>query len=228
MSRTTRYELTGKIYRHAVAALVAAVCGQKLLCEPYSEPIKDAAKDVVDAFEAGRLVYKDGRWRVHKKFDDAIAALVGAVGCQKVPRGPYHEQVYRAAMKFVQAYKAGQAVASCRITDLKEYKAEVKRRRQIGTTIDPTTAETIFWFADMNDPYDILDEEYHEGQWGREQFARNPGGPWVDFDDLPDVTREALWQRDGHKLVFPYGLDGDYDVINKPPCRPKHSARRPK
>lgn len=85
MSRTTRYELIDEIYRHAVAALVGAVCGQKLLCELYSEPIKDAAWNVVGAFEAGRLVYKNGRWRADKKIDDAITALVGAIGCQKVP-----------------------------------------------------------------------------------------------------------------------------------------------
>jgi len=128
-------------------------------------------------------------------------------------RGPYSE--------------AGQEMHNCRMTAFDEYKAEVERRRQIGLTIDPATAETMFWYADMNDPYDILDEEYHEGQYGRERFARNPGGVWVDFNDLPEATHEALWQRDGHKLVYPYGLDDDCDRINKPPCRTKHSAKWP-
>ena len=59
----------------------------------------------------------------------------------------------------------------------------------------------------MNDPYDILDERYHEGQSGREYFARNLGGEWVLFEDLPEATRKALWERDGRKLVFPCGLD---------------------
>jgi hypothetical protein len=68
--------------------------------------------------------------------------------------------------------------------DLKEYKIELERLRQIGTTIDPATAETAFFYADMNDPYGILDEKYHEGQSGREYFARNPGDGWVHFHDL--------------------------------------------
>jgi hypothetical protein len=101
--------------------------------------------------------------------------------------------------------------------DLKEYKIELEHRRQVGLTIDPATAETTFWWADMNDPYHILDEKYHEGQSGREYFARNPGGVWVDFNDLPEATRKALWQRDGHKLMFPYGLNPGDDIINKPP-----------
>ena len=68
----------------------------------------------------------------------------------------------------------------------------------------------------MNDPYDILDERYHEGQSGREYFARNLGGEWVLFEDLPEATRKALWERDGRKLVFPCGLDHGDDIVNKP------------
>jgi len=227
MRQQTRHELVEKIYKHAVAALVVAVGSEKLPGEPYSEPIKEAAWNLVKAFQAGQAVYKDNHWLVHKNVDDTIKALVYALVGRNVPRGPYSEHVYKAAAKFVHAYRAGQEMENCRITDFDEYKAEVERRRQIGLTIDPATAETMFWFADMNDPYDILDEEYHEGQYGRERFARNPGGVWVDFNDLPEATHKALWRRDGHKLVFPYGLGGDYDVINKPPCRTKHSAKRP-
>jgi hypothetical protein len=101
----------------------------------------------------------------------------------------------------------------------KEYKIELEGRRQIGLTIDPATAETTFWWADMNDPYDILDERHHEGQSGREYFARNPGGEWVHFEDLPEATHKALWQRDRRKLVFPSGLHPGDDIINKPPVR---------
>lgn len=99
-----------------------------------------------------------------------------------------------------------------------EYKAELERRRQIGLTIDPATAETMFWWADVCDPYCILDEQHHAGCVGRERFARNAGGEWVDFNDLPDATRKSLWERDGRKLVFPYGLHPDDDVINRPPA----------
>ena len=41
------------------------------------------------------------------------------------------------------------AVYNYRLTDIDEYKAEVERRRQIGLTIDPATAETTFWWADL-------------------------------------------------------------------------------
>jgi hypothetical protein len=105
----------------------------------------------------------------------------------------------------------------CRITELKEYDAEIERRREIGKTIDPATAETIFWYADINDPYDILDERYFGRISGREYFARSPGGEWVRFEDLPEATHEALWERDNRKLVFPYGLRGTEPIINRPP-----------
>ena len=101
---------------------------------------------------------------------------------------------------------------------LREYNAELERRRQIGLTIDPATAETTFWWADDLDPYHILDEHHHAGCIGRERFARNPGGEWVHFGDLPEATCKALWKRDGRKLVFPYGLHPDDDVVNCPPA----------
>jgi hypothetical protein len=60
------------------------------------------------------------------------------------------------------------------VADLEKYRIEIERRRQIGSTIDPAMAETAFFWTDMNDPYDVLDERHHEGQSGREYFARNP------------------------------------------------------
>ena len=161
---------------------------------------------------------------VNKNQDDAIAELVDAVVGREVPRAPYGELVYKAALKLVDACKALDAVYHYRLTDIDEYEAEVERRRQIGLTIDPDTAETTFWWADISDPYCILDrEKYHEGCVGREQFARNPGASnndWVDFHDLPDATRTALWERDQRKLVFPYGLHPDDDIINTPTNSP--------
>ena len=101
--------------------------------------------------------------------------------------------------------------------DLEEYRIEIERLRQIELTIDRATAETMFWWADMNDPYDILDERYHEGRSGREYFARNLGGEWVLFEDLPEATGKAVWERDKRKLVFPYGLHPGDDIMNKTP-----------
>jgi hypothetical protein len=83
-----------------------------------------------------------------------------------------------------------------------QWRIEIKRRRQIGLTIDPATAETAVYWAGMNGPYDILDERYHEEQSGREYFARNPDGEWILFEDLPKATQKALWERDGRKPGF--------------------------
>jgi hypothetical protein len=157
---------------------------------------------------------------VNKNQDDAIAELVDAVVGQEAPRGPYGELVYKAAWSLVKVFKAADAVYNYRLTDIEEYDTEVERRRQIGLTIDPATAETTFWWADIFDPYHILDPKHHGGQVGRERFARNPGesNDWVNFHDLPEATRNALWERDERKLVFPYGLNPDDDVINYPPA----------
>jgi hypothetical protein len=110
--------------------------------------------------------------------DDAITALVEALVGENVAGGPYSDDVYKAVAKFVYAYRAGQEMQNFGITDLDEYEAERERCRQIGLTIDPATAETMFWYADVSDPYDILDEMYHEDCVGRVRAARNPGGHW--------------------------------------------------
>jgi len=41
---------------------------------------------------------------VVKKFDDAIRSLVEAIAGQKVPRGPYSDQVYEAARNVAKGY----------------------------------------------------------------------------------------------------------------------------
>jgi hypothetical protein len=111
-------------------------------------------------------------------------------------------QVYEAARNVAEAYQAGLAKAFYfyTLTDIAEYEAELDRHRQIGLTIDPATAETTIWWADGNDPYRILDVEYHgSDEMRREYFARNPGAgddEWVHFHHLPIATRKALWERD--------------------------------
>ena len=92
-----------------------------------------------------------------------------------MPRGPYSDHVYEAARNVAETYEDAAASYYYRLTDIDEYEAELERRRQIGLTIDPATAETMFWYADVNDPYDILDEKYHGNVMVYEYFARNPG-----------------------------------------------------
>jgi hypothetical protein len=81
-------------------------------------------------------------------------------------------------------------------------------RKEAGLKIDPETAEVEWIYAHTLDPYGVypeLPEEYQ--QVGREYFARSPGSDvWVEFGDLPEATRDALWKKHKSKLAFPAGL----------------------
>jgi hypothetical protein len=49
-----------------------------------------------------------------------------------------------------------------------------------------------------------LEERHHPIRSGaRDSFARNPGGEWVNFGDLPEATRKALLERDECKQAAP-------------------------
>jgi hypothetical protein len=73
-------------------------------------------------------------------------------------------------------------------------------RKAVGLTIDPANAEVEWTYAPD------LPEEYV--QVGREYFARSPGSDvWVNFYDLPEATRDALWKKHRPKLAFPAGLE---------------------
>jgi hypothetical protein len=159
---------------------------------------------------------------VNKNLDDAIDSLIDAASSifKEKEDGEYSKRTYGLVWKLVEAGNAVNAVNNYKITDIEEYQAEIERLRRIGLTIDPATAETIFWHADAGDPYRILDEKFHYGCVGRERFARHPGASnsdWVNFEELPEATRDALWKRDGRKLSFPYGLNPEDDIINYPP-----------
>jgi len=83
---------------------------------------------------------------------------------------------------------AKDAMDKKRLEELRE------RRREVGRSIDPDTAEVIFTHEQVGDPYgerDDIPEEYR--QVGRAYFARPPGGDtWVWFGDLPEETEKAL------------------------------------
>jgi hypothetical protein len=82
-------------------------------------------------------------------------------------------------------------------------------RKAAGLHIDPETAEVEWTYAQTLDPYGDdpnLPEECR--QVGREYFARSPGGDvWIWFGDLPDATRNSLWEKHKTRLAFPAGLD---------------------
>ena len=59
------------------------------------------------------------------------------------------------------------------------------------------------------DPYGVYPDLPEEcRQVGRAYFARGPGSDiWVNFGDLPDETRDALWEKHKSQLAFPAGLE---------------------
>jgi hypothetical protein len=86
-------------------------------------------------------------------------------------------------------------------------------RKEAGLKIDPATAEICTLYAQTLDPYGIYTEPPDEcWQIGREYFARSPGSEiWVCFDDLPQATVDALWERHSRKTTTS-DADADDDV----------------
>ena len=82
-------------------------------------------------------------------------------------------------------------------------------RRAAGLKIDPETAEVTWIYAQTVDPYGVYPEPPDEWwQVGREYFARSPGSDiWVNFGDLPEKTRDALWEKHKSRLAFPAGVE---------------------
>jgi hypothetical protein len=83
-------------------------------------------------------------------------------------------------------------------------------RKEEGLKIDPYTAECDWRYIETFDPYGVDPELPDEcRQVGRGYFARQPGSEvWVWFGDLPEKTRDALWERHKSELAFPAGLEG--------------------
>jgi hypothetical protein len=83
-------------------------------------------------------------------------------------------------------------------------------RKEAGLQLDPETAEVEWTYAQTHDPYGVHpDLPAEHQQAGREYFARSPGSDvWVWFGDLPEATRNALWEKHEKKLAFPAGLEG--------------------
>jgi hypothetical protein len=82
-------------------------------------------------------------------------------------------------------------------------------RKAAGLHIDPETAEVLWKYTQVADPYGVwpnIPEEYQ--CVGRSYFARAPGmDVWIEFSDLPDATHDALWEKHKSKLAFLAGLD---------------------
>ncbi len=87
--------------------------------------------------------------------------------------------------------------------------AEIWRelRKMAGHQINPITAEVCWHYGQVVDPYGVHREIPDEcGCVGRHYFARNPGGKvWIEFGDLPEATRRALWNKLKQKNVVVIG-----------------------
>jgi hypothetical protein len=81
-------------------------------------------------------------------------------------------------------------------------------RKEAGLKIDPETAEVDWEYGLVMDPYGVYSDLPEECQQvGRQYFARSPASDiWVHFRDLPDQTRDALWEKHRSQLAFPAGL----------------------
>jgi hypothetical protein len=68
-----------------------------------------------------------------------------------------------------------------------------------GRQIDPENVEVHWRFGQVVDPYGVYPDLPPECDCvGRCYFARAPGTlVWVEFGDLPEATRQALWMRAG-------------------------------
>lgn len=82
-----------------------------------------------------------------------------------------------------------------------------------GQQIEPDTAEVIWTYGQIADLYGVYPDLPEEYQCvGREYFARAPETDvWINFGDLPEVTREALWAKHEGQLAFPAGLEDLFD-----------------
>jgi hypothetical protein len=66
-----------------------------------------------------------------------------------------------------------------------------------GRQIDPENAEVHWRFGQVVNPYGVYPDLAAECDCvGRLYFARRSGSRiWIEFSDLPDATRKALWEK---------------------------------
>src|SRR6516165_295370 len=85
-----------------------------------------------------------------------------------------------------------------------------------GREINPETAEVEWCYGEISDPYGVHDVPKEYQCSCRNYFARAPDtNLWIEFDDLPEATQDALWKKHSSKLAFPAGLFDvpDFDFV---------------
>ena len=75
-----------------------------------------------------------------------------------------------------------------------EVKERLRIRREQVEKIDPQTADVFWSYEQIADPYGVCPDFPEERECvGRVYFARSPESKiWVEFGDLPELTRTAL------------------------------------
>jgi hypothetical protein len=81
-------------------------------------------------------------------------------------------------------------------------------RKEAALKIDPETAEVLWDYGQIADPYGVCPDLPPECECvGRNYFARASGSDvWVWFGDLPNEVEKRLWKLHKSKLAFPAGL----------------------
>jgi hypothetical protein len=74
--------------------------------------------------------------------------------------------------------------------------------KEAALKIDPNTAEVLWRYGNVCDPYGLLPSLEMDDVVGRNYFARAPDSDvWVSFDDLPDEVCQALHSRPRDRRV---------------------------
>ena len=75
-----------------------------------------------------------------------------------------------------------------------EYRKFTQGRRAAGKLIDPATAVMIWHWAQVLDPYGVLEDLPEDAYCiGRAYFVRGPSSDtWVEIGDLPEATRQEV------------------------------------
>jgi hypothetical protein len=81
--------------------------------------------------------------------------------------------------------------------DSDEYREFEQGCKAQGKLIDPATAEMWWHWAQVLDPYGVIDDLPKEDYCvGRSYFLRAPNSDvWVSIYDLPEATRDEVWRR---------------------------------
>jgi hypothetical protein len=82
-------------------------------------------------------------------------------------------------------------------------------RKAAGLHVDPETAEVCWDCVPVGDPYGLRPPSAADlDSVGPMYFARSSeSSKWIEFNDLPEATRKALYKKHHSQLAFSVALD---------------------